>query len=103
MIVWHVVCVQCSLCLRQSHAAHKLHSYAVHRPGHLSGQLAALFVLRLNVQDVFALIPQFTILHSNKECALYDSIFLLISAYLIRITVFYSLLSRESVYDSLWN
>ena len=32
--------------------------------------------LRLNVPNVFALIPQFTIFCSNKERALYDSIFL---------------------------
>ena len=73
MIVWHVVRVQCSVCLRQSHAAHELHSDAIHRPGHSSGRLAAVFVLRLNVPNVFALIPQFTILRSNKERALYDS------------------------------
>ena len=62
-----------TLCLRQSHAAHKLHSDAIHRPGHSSGRLASVFVLRLNVPNVFALIPKFTILRSNKERALYDS------------------------------
>ena len=61
------------MCLRQNHAAHELHSDAIHRPGHSSGQLAAVFVLRLNVPNVFALIPQFIILRSNKERALYDS------------------------------
>ena len=73
MIDWHVVRVQCSVCLRQSHAAHELHSDAIHRPGHSSGQLTAVFVLRLNVPNVFALIPQFTIWRSNKERTLYDS------------------------------
>ena len=62
----------------RSHAAQELHSDAIHRLGHSSGQLAAVFVLRLNVPDVFALIPQFTILRSNKERALYDSNFFLI-------------------------
>ena len=46
-------------------------------PGHSSGRLAAVFALRLNVTNVFALLPQFTILRSNKERALYDSSFLL--------------------------
>ena len=62
MIDWHVVRVQCAVCLRQSHDADELHSYAVHRPGHSSRQLAPVFVMRLNVPNVFALIPQFTIL-----------------------------------------
>ena len=44
-------------------------------PGQSSGRLAAVFVLRLNVPHVFALIPQFTILHSKKERALCDSVF----------------------------
>ena len=35
--------------------------------GHSSGLLAAVFVLPLNVPNVFALIPQFTTLRSNKE------------------------------------
>ena len=61
--------------LLQSHAAQDLHRYTVHRPGRSSGRLAAVFDLRLNVPNVSALIPQFTILHSNKERALYDSRF----------------------------
>ena len=73
MIVWHIVRAQCSVRLRQSHAAHELHSDTIHRLGHSSGRLAAVFVLRLNVPNVFALIPQFVILRGNKERALYDS------------------------------
>ena len=44
-------------------------------PGNSSGRLAAVFVLRPNVLNVFALIPQFTNLRSNKECTFYNSIF----------------------------
>ena len=44
-------------------------------PGHSSGRLGAVFVLRLNVPNAFALIPQFTILRYNKERALYNSNF----------------------------
>ena len=75
MIDWHIVRVHRFVCLRQSHAAHELHRDAIHGPGHSSGRLAAVFVLRLNVPHVFALIPQFTMLRSKKERALDDSIF----------------------------
>ena len=43
------------------------------------GRLAAFFVLRLNVPNFFALIPQFTIFRSNKERALYESNFFALS------------------------
>ena len=40
-----------------------------------AGRLAAVTVSRRNAPNVFAHVPQFTILRSNKECALYDSSF----------------------------
>ena len=36
-------------------------------PDHSFGWLTAVFVLRLNVPNILALLPQFTILRSNKE------------------------------------
>ena len=100
MIVWHVVCVQCSVCLRQSHAAHELHSYIVNCLGHSSGRLVAVFVLRLNMPNVFALIPQFSVLSSNKERALYDNNFFVPEIH-SRVTVGHSF-AKGALWDYFW-